>query len=201
MFFPNSKCVINSSVSNHSDNALSSIHNDLVRTRKECWIFDPTYLKFYNTIFTRINFIVYFVIPVTVFIVGGVLISVKLSRSMNKSGSKTDHSERKGHRNMSSQITLTVLVINATFIILVTPVLVFMQGLQKWVDPVNGMTPLQEVIWAIANQLFFINHAVNFLLYFMTGRQFRQQWFAIFTCKSQVGKSHSQGDSQVFTTF
>jgi len=172
-----------------------------IQVIKVCWIFNAVYLDFFNRVHRWSSSIIYLVIPAITFIVCGVyivtrVVQIKRKPRTNKSQNsypKTPKSNSKG-TSIASQITMTVLLINGTFIVCAIPVFVFMMGIEKWVDPVKGMTPLQEIVWAICNQLFFLNHAINFLLYFMTGQKFRQQWLNIFTCKK---RQQQEGKSQV----
>jgi len=162
---------------------------------KVCWIFNVGYLDFYNTIQSVLMLAIYLICPVTVFVVCGVIVVLKVANSMRKSRTSKNKSDAP-KKNMSSQVTVTVLLINTAFIVCTTPLQVFIAGLKNWVDPVKGMTPLQEVAWAIANQMFYINHAINFLLYFMTGQKFRKQWLNIFICKSKEKDSANTNDSK-----
>ena len=161
--------------------AVSSDVRPVVKKIKVCWMFNEKYLNFYTKTFLPISFVYYLVIPIIIFVVCGTIIVVKVAQSKRKASTKSDQKDDK-NKQSSNQVTFTVLIINITFIVLASPAQVFMQGLSRWVDPVTGMTPLQEVVWAITNQMFFLNHAVNFLLYFMTGRKFRAQFVSIFTC-------------------
>ena len=155
-----------------------------IQTMEVCWIFNAGYLDFYQRIQVWTHSISYLFIPAIVFIVSGFYIVTKVVQMRRKSRTNKSTSTTKGN-NIASQITMTVLLVNGTFIVCATPVFVFMMGIEKWVDPVNGMTPLQEVVWAIGNELFFLNHAINFLLYFLSGQKFREQWLHIFTCKKR----------------
>jgi len=167
---------------------------------KVCWIFNGGYLDFYNNIQSVLMLAIYYICPVTVFVVSGVIVALKVANSMRQSRT-SKHQSDAPKKNMSSQVTITVLLINTVFIVCTTPSQVFIAGINNWVDSVKGMTPLQEVVWAIANQMFYINHAINFLLYFMTGQKFREQWLNIFTCKSKNQDSATTNDSKASTEY
>ncbi|XP_052799061.1 uncharacterized protein LOC128230657 [Mya arenaria] len=120
----------------------------------------------------------------------GFLIIIKLGKSglylssaKKERAQASEKSKISSLRSHSTQITVTILLVNTVFLLCETPVAVFMFGRSLWIDQKVGMTTAQEIIWAVCNQLYYINHAINFMMYFLTGSRYRKHVFDLLNCK------------------
>ncbi|XP_053400572.1 uncharacterized protein LOC128557323 [Mercenaria mercenaria] len=183
-----------------------------VRTIDLCWYEDPQYGQYFSGIHQTIATVGYLVIPEAIFFIGGIIIVRKLQFSKQlRRRMVTNYMRDAGYKpaydNRANQITLTLLLVNVVFVVTATPAYIFLVGRSTWVDEESGMTSTQEIVWATVNQMVYINHAINFILYCLTGRRFRQQVLNAFRCQTRSGVardadmsvSHSQLRS-VFST-
>ncbi|XP_045215115.1 G-protein coupled receptor 39-like [Mercenaria mercenaria] len=158
---------------------------------KMCWFKNPNYGKFYSGAFQIMNILLYNVIPETIFLVSGIIIVRKLTTSRKRvapEGPRRTRNQQTINRAdvQSKQITVSLLFVNVVFFICTTPIFIFLLGRSVWIDTENGMTETQEIIWAIFNLLFYTNHAVNFILYFLSGARFRQQVMDTLHCRKST---------------
>lgn len=156
-----------------------------------------SYADFFNYFYQWMDFFLYFFIPACMLGVGEVLIlrtifeSRRLRRTLTHrhlSNSSTHSSDK------TNYLTIMLLTVNAVFIICVTPIQIFLIGMPYWMDPVAGFSNNQQVTWAIVNLLMYLNHSVNFILYFLSGAKFRKKFFDLFR-RQKVGKHSGQGSS------
>ena len=87
-----------------------------------------------------------------------------------------------------SSMTITLLTVNSVFFITTSPICIVliifpirMQG-----DTTPGEFHLYVVIRAICNLLYFVNNAINFLLYCLSGRRFRRELLTMIGLKNQI---------------
>ena len=170
---------------------------------KICWLQNPNYMKFYNKPFQVITILLLNVIPEFIFLVGGIIIVRKLATVQRRVGVEQLGPDR-NQQNIradrhSRQITLTLLLVNIVFFICTTPVLIFLVNRSAWVDSERGMTETQEILWAVFNLMFYTNHAVNFILYFLSGKRFRKQVIAVLKCKKTADRHTVTSRSQAST--
>ena len=78
------------------------------------------------------------------------------------------------------QTTLMCLSISFAFLICIAPSIVLLIGKPTWKRPGNFAYTNAK---AISNLLGFVNHCVNFFLYCVSGRRFRHELAALFTCR------------------
>lgn len=137
------------------------------------WERDQNYAHFYTNVFEKVNVAFFFYIPNFVFFTGFFVIITKLRQARNKCIRRNDR--KTFVQKQSVRITITLLVVNLSFLLLTTPFFTFVMGRHFWVDKVKGMTDTQKLLWSIFSIMYNINYSINFLLYFCTGDKFRQQ--------------------------
>lgn len=190
--------------------ALNNTENDwdmketngtITKTIKMCWFQDKNYQAFYSGPFQVLNNLTYFAIPEIIFFIGGIIIVRKLRASRSRIAPTQTGAQQKmsGRENHQRQITISLLLVNLVFVVCTTPVLIFMTGRSAWVDSKKGMTATQEIVWAVINMMFFTNHAVNFILYFLSGARFRKQVIAMFPflCSKLQSSGREQSQNHV----
>ncbi|XP_064615645.1 FMRFamide receptor-like [Liolophura sinensis] len=86
-----------------------------------------------------------------------------------------------------SSVTVTLLTVNMVFLLSTSPIVVFLLGHDKWYD--HGSAHARAVlglIWAIVNMLQYLNNAIHFFLYCLTGPKFRRELVLLLRRKNKV---------------
>lgn len=142
-------------------NAHTMYGRDIVDTTegKLCGFIDNNYKAFFYTYWNKIHFIVYFALPITVIILGNSAIVLKLYRSASAISSTTSATAKR-----TRQVFLITLMISVAFIVLVSPL-----PLLFFIAPVK-VTELSATVFF---HMIYVNHAINFFLYVLSGSRFR----------------------------
>nr|AKQ63017.1 orphan G-protein coupled receptor 12 [Platynereis dumerilii] len=88
------------------------------------------------------------------------------------------------------QITIMCLVISFSFFVFIIPTMILLVGKPHFKTTVTS-TAKYKIARAVNNQLLYINHSINFYLYFLTCPSFREQTVALFLCKKPPQKLKS----------
>lgn len=171
------------------------------RMVKMCWYSDQNYGKFYKGPFQILIMLLYNIFPEIFFFIGGMTIVRTLAISQTRVAPDAERGVR-NHRNVetdsnSRQITKSLLLVNIVFFICTTPIFIFLLGRSVWVDAEKGMTETQEIIWAFCNIMFYTNHAVNFILYFLSGKRFRKRVLAMLCFRKYFNDNSTVRDTTV----
>lgn len=183
----NNKTITNESLLNSRN---GSEHLTFIKS-KVCWFEGEEYGRFYSGAFQILNVFFYNIVTEMTSFIGGFIIIRKLTvgRKFRTRNSKNKLEEAEFNAMMpmfeihSRQITISLLLVNIVFVVCTTPVFVFLIGRSVWVDSEKGMTETQEITWAVLNLMFYTNHAVNFVLYFLSAARFRKKAMSIFLCR------------------
>ncbi|CAL1548222.1 unnamed protein product, partial [Lymnaea stagnalis] len=89
--------------------------------------------------------------------------------------------------NKEVSLTITLLVINATFVICNTPIMVYLLGSEHWFPP--GFLPAERLTLTASVMAMYTNNAANFLLYCATGSRFRAEIRHMFASVHRFGAS------------
>ena len=109
------------------------------------------------------------------------------------------HFERKRHLTPNAQssdgakmtaMTFTLLTLTFTFLILMTPISVYLTGQYLWWRQNHQRNADFEIFWAVANLLSYLNNAINFILYCVSGAKFRRELVNIFHCFIKQNNVH-----------
>lgn len=151
---------------------------------------NQAYKDFFKFVYPWIDLFLYIAIPAIILAVGEVLIVRKLleSRKMRQNMSTVRAATTLRNTDKSMSIALMLVVVNAVFILCTTPIGVYLVCMPYWVDAKVGFTETQEVIWTIVNLLMYLNHTINFILYFLSGARFRRSVHNFFA-RNQTGIS------------
>jgi hypothetical protein len=156
------------------------------KTIKVCWYDDPGYGQYFSGMH-QILLAIIFTTILTIFFVGGLIIikGLQKSRKLRKSMTNTNR-QTSGNKpafdDQARQITVSILFVNALFVLMGIPALIYLNGISAWIDEDTGMTEIQEIMWAVVNMLAYAKHAINFILYFLSGQRFRSQVKETFGC-------------------
>lgn len=118
------------------------------------------------------DLVLFCIIPAVALMVGNILICIKVFRSKRKIVRQVSISSKLNKFNHAkfSSMTITLVFINAVFLVCNVPSSIFLiknsQGSCKRID---------AIIWCVVNFPVYINNSVNFLLYVISGRKFREE--------------------------
>ena len=82
------------------------------------------------------------------------------------------------------QTTLMCLAVSVAFFVCVTPNFALLVGRPYWKAAVTDRSAL-NVTDAVDNILLYVNHSVNFFLYCLTGKVFREELYDLLSLKTQ----------------
>lgn len=95
------------------------------------------------------------------------------------------------------QTTVMCLSVSFAFLICILPSIILLIGKMRWNDagaPLQTRLAYQRAK-AVNNMMVYVNHSINFILYCLTGRKFREELKAMFACRSHrpPGKKKTPG--------
>ncbi|XP_071100698.1 probable G-protein coupled receptor B0563.6 [Haliotis cracherodii] len=175
---------------------------------EKCTTPGETNTFFVTKIWPWVDAVVYCYGPLTCLLVVNVLIITEVKRAgrmqremTNKgAGEKTAADARSRER----QVTVMLLSVSFTFLIFVTPMAVIIVVERYfWVQHNAHEQAQYHLVRTICNNMMYTNHALNFVLYCVGGKRFRDQFFAIFCCvdkQKQAAMARSMMSMDTSTT-
>ena len=129
--------------------------------------------------------------PFAIMLVFNILIIIRLTQSH---WYRTQGLRTRSHSNAKmTSMTAMLLVVTLTFFMLTTPATVYFIGQRTWWKEEKPKYPERfEVFWAATNILMYLNSAINFPLYCISGPKFRRELAEMFTnhpCRNRVSNS------------
>ena len=165
---------------------------ELRQNKSVCGFVDKDYKAFFYTIWNKTHFIIYFCLPISIIILGNSAIVVKVYRS----ATLITVAQSNMLRNRTRQVFLITFMISAAFVILVPPL-----PMLFFIAPVDVMQPIAAVFY----NMLFLNHAINFFLYVLSGSRFRKDLKDAFTrclcgpTESEAGRLHNVSLGNILT--
>lgn len=146
-------------------------------------------------IWTWLDFAFAFALPFCILLTGNttIVISLKLSNRLRNQCANFSEDTRQAskkisqrpHNTTSSSFTLTALILNISFVIFVSPFVIFAIGQPYWFS-VATLTPKRiaklELINAITQMFMYINNSINFVLYILCGPKLRRDLKQLLCC-------------------
>jgi hypothetical protein len=83
-------------------------------------------------------------------------------------------------------LTITLLAVNATFVVCNTPVMVYLLGAPYWFP--SGPYASKSLAFTASIMAMYTNNAANFLLYCATGSRFRAEIRHLFIAKRHISR-------------
>ena len=114
-------------------------------------------------------------VPFTVMIVCNALIIGRLVRTHAQRKRQISTLGSKTSRTRMTTMTTMLLTTTFTFLLLTTPNALFLSGQRLWWKEEEKNNPNFEIFWAISQLLMYLNSAINFLLYYVSGPRFRRE--------------------------
>ena len=154
--------------------------------------FAPPYVNFELFIRPWIAFAVIMVTPFCSIIVFNIMIVVSLLRSRRMRASATSTGGGNDGRAFI-QTTAMCLSVSFAFLICIAPSILILIGKPYWKR--TGGNAGYTIAKVINNQLVYLNHSINFLLYCLTGERFRTELMTLFG-KTQPRRSQTMNTLQ-----
>ncbi len=154
------------------------------------WYYSPysKYGYFIVYVYPWIDAFIYSFIPLTLIFIFNLLIILKLKEKSVISDSKVQGScDGQSDSNTMRQVTIMLLTVAICFLVLTSPIAVILVVEHIW-DPYQS-DPLTQATYSmvrrIVNNMMYLNHAINFMLYMGTGTGFRRQLIKLVMCKNK----------------
>ena len=150
-----------------------------------CGYIHTSYGKFMDTSWSWIDLCAFCLIPFTFIVIGNCIILLKVAKSRRKAKSKLVSAKYKtssnSKDNQHSSMTAILVTLNTVFLLTTLPISVYNIGDAYWSTTEDQRVKARlDLWWAVVNMLMYTNNAVNFLLYSLSGSQFRQEVKRIF---------------------
>ena len=104
----------------------------------------------------------------------------RMQSSRNRNGSEN---RRNSAKRQKSKITVMLITVCAVFLLTSLPINIFMLGENRWfADRQNNLIVLgrREVTFTVLSLVYYVNNAINFALYFISGPMFRGAAISLF---------------------
>ena len=155
----------------------------------QCTISHESHVDFLTTIWPWIDFIASFSLPFLTLVVGNSVIIYKLVSSFLSRRQMTSAADDNGN---VANMTITLISINLVFLCLTSPVVIFFIGRPSWIETDDTQVLAKVALFGlIAHLCQYLNSAVNFLLYCVTGPLFRRELMKLFRCDKHKQKQHA----------
>ncbi|XP_076439151.1 uncharacterized protein LOC143278024 [Babylonia areolata] len=152
------------------------------------------YTYFSENIFVYIELSSYCVVPFIILILANSVLVWKLTvsvKSASKHLTQGDSDQVLAREKAANSVTLTAIVVSITFLVLTLPssITYIMDYFSLMHDRISGHERARKVfINDVATLLSHTNSAVNFYLYCLTGRRFREEFLKVLCCGRDRGR-------------
>lgn len=159
---------------------LDETQNSKSTFKKQCSSVSESYGKFWRSTWPFIDLLVFCIIPFSVLLVGNFLIFVKVllsRRRINRHKTTNSGKQKQKQRDSNfSSMTIIIVTVNSVFLLCNFPIGIFMVAYPSWRFETCGRKHAKlELFWCVVNICMYMNNSVNFLLYILSGRKFRNE--------------------------
>ncbi|XP_046565915.1 rhodopsin-like [Haliotis rubra] len=144
---------------------------------------------------------VYAFIPATCLILFNVLIILLLRRSSAQRRNMLSQSDPSllEARRQERQVTIMLVVVAVTFLVLTIPRCISVIAFHSMCTNNSDVmcTARRQLFSTLTTQIADTNHAINFYLYFLTGRRFREYFLKFFKCRGLLYMKVSSSNTHV----
>ena len=124
-------------------------------------------------------------IPCACMIALNILIIIKLKRLRRRNKRGVIFAPDSNSAKVNT-ITAMLLTVTFTFILLMSPITLYLIGQNDWWEYQYYNDSSFEIYFAAAVQLMYMNNAINFLLYYVSGNIFRREFKELFVSRRQI---------------
>lgn len=147
------------------------LHGMGLNEEQICLPIGEQYVMFMSDIWPHIDAHLYYIIPSLVLLIGNTTVIVGVLRRRIATSSTGG--------NKGIQLTVMVITVNVVFLMCTTPFTIYLFVYSEWIarsDMHGGHETAVHDLWlSIVTMLMYLNNAVNFILYFLSGERFRQE--------------------------
>ena len=161
---------------------LSTLGNDTV---KVYCIYLEEYYYFTKVIWDILDSLLITYIPCACMVVLNILIIIKLKRFRRRNKCGFIFAPDCNSARVNS-MTAMLLTVTFTFVLLMTPLTLYLIGQNYWWEYQHYHDSSFRIYWAAAHQLMYMNNAINFLLYYVSGNRFRKEFKELFHSRRQI---------------
>ncbi|CAF0864584.1 unnamed protein product [Rotaria sordida] len=139
------------------------------------------YYKFRSRIYPKLAFVAYTIVPLTVIIVGNVLLVRTVRQASDRSRSKS---------KKKRSVTKMLYAVSILYTVLTSPASIFLA-----IAPTSyQLAPAFRLQWTLLRLLFYLCHSVNFLLFCASGTFFRQEFVSFINsnCGFRINWRHNE---------
>ena len=151
-----------------------------------CHYVSAEYFHFVDNVFTYIELLVFCVVPFSCLALSNSVLVWKLTVSVREARQRLTpgNTEQFVTRNKAANsVTLTVIIVSMTFIILTLPNGLYLIVFFPLFDFKTSRGYAEALLYnTIIFLMLYCNMAVNFYLYCLTGKRFRQEFYNILRC-------------------
>ncbi|KAL8562144.1 hypothetical protein ACOMHN_041979 [Nucella lapillus] len=154
-----------------------------------CTLATEDYANFHSNIFVYIETLVYSAVPFIMIVVANTILTWKLvasARRADRSLTERSSSQARSREKEANSVTLTMMVVSLTFLVLTLPAsinfIVTYLVLVGYSESSLTQTLQSYAVTIVCSNLTHTNHAVNFYLYCLTGRRFREEFLKVLCC-------------------
>ena len=162
-------------------------NNNTMSAGLTCEIVVPGYETVYATVFAWIDFGLYFLLPIFVIVIANSATVVAAHRRKTFTTALTTVNSNRVKR--TRHLLIITFLVSFAFIIFVTPVVIVgvvmpdIYFFETYVLQTDDSV-IHNIIWVSLYIWSFVNHAVNFFLYVLSGERFRQELKKVFSKSS-----------------
>ncbi|XP_062579747.1 FMRFamide receptor-like [Saccostrea cucullata] len=155
---------------------------------RQCYYETNVYEKFYENVWPWIDLAKFNAIPFAIILIGNVCIITNVIKTHKKLNVRVAPGGIQQKSKRIHSMTTTLIVLNTTFLISTTPISIYLANYNKWSENATNEEMARLVLlWAVTNLLMYSNNTINFLLYCVSGSNFRNEIRYLFGRKMKVG--------------
>ncbi|KAL8608005.1 hypothetical protein ACOMHN_023821 [Nucella lapillus] len=162
-----------------------------ISKENRCQTIPGAYRYFYVVIFAWVYSGMVSIFPIICQFVCDIILSVTLFRAVSSSSSVAHNTDNR--KKTAYMTTVMILAVSCAFLVLTLPFCVYLIW-SSYVYIVIRQHPLTipsvQLVYAIMNQLWYTNSAINFFLYILTGTKFRKEFMSWIRCGAQSPSIH-----------
>ena len=165
--------------------------------KEKCGFININYEQFIHIAWSWIDLCAFCLIPLLFIMVGNCLILLKIAKQHRKTKrsqtfSKYDRRLKSKDKQQSSMTTI-LITLNTVFLLTTLPISIYNIGHSHWSSTDNEKVLARLDVWlAVVNMLMYTNNSVNFVLYTLSGSQFRLEAKRIFCHTSYLEEVKSR---------
>ncbi|XP_053395950.1 neuromedin-U receptor 2-like [Mercenaria mercenaria] len=161
-----------------------TVYNNITYQFKCSSIYDH-YYDFLGFEWPWIDLCIFSLGPFTILLIGNISIIVRVLVSKHKTRTRIAPLNAGLGVNRSgktSQLTVMLVLLNVVFFTCTIPISIYLIGEQEWLRTLETYHELAilRLRWAVVNLFMYLNNAINFILYFLSGSRFRQEVKSLF---------------------